>query len=137
MIDAPLKRRRLRNAFGSFQNLILGFGDAFTQLVDPGLFSKEISNCLVVTVVFEKRLVRANHFCILGKPLANARAKTDDPLDALSRKKRITKYLLGPLSDAVHAAGTLHQSNDCPWQVIVHNNETVLQVLAFAEDIGG
>ena len=41
------------------------------------------------------------------------------------------------LSDTVHTSGSLNESDNRPWQVVVDYDMGILKVLAFAEYIGG
>ncbi|SHV95877.1 Uncharacterised protein [Mycobacteroides abscessus subsp. abscessus] len=50
-------------------------------------------------------------------------------------EKGIQQDSLGLLANAVDTAGTLDESDDRPRQVVVHDDVSVLQVLALAEDI--
>ena len=60
-----------------------------------------------------------------------------DSLDAVGRQERVAEDLLGLLADAVDAAGSLDEPDDGPGQVVVDDDRAVLEVLAFAEDVGG
>ena len=40
------------------------------------------------------------------------------------------------LTDTVNTSGTLNQADDCPWQVIIHDNVGILKVMTFGKHIG-
>ena len=63
--------------------------------------------------------------------------KSDDPLHAVGRQERVAEDRVGLLADAVDAAGPLNQADDRPGEIVVDDDRAVLEVLAFAEDVGG
>ena len=95
------------------------------------------SDGLVVPVVLEEGLVGAHHLGVLVQALPHAGAQPDDALHAVGRQEGVAEDLLGLLPDAIHAARPLDQADDGPRQVVVDDDGAVLEVLAFAQDIGG
>ena len=87
--------------------------------------------------VLEKSFIGADDLGVFAQALADPRAQPDKPFDAICRHKGVTKNLLGFLADTVHAARALDEADDGPGQIEVHHDGGVLEVLAFAEDIGG
>ena len=87
--------------------------------------------------VLEKGFVRADDFGVFLETLADARAQADEALDALGRQKRVAENFLGFLADTIHAARALNEADDGPRQIEVHDDGGVLEVLAFAENVGG
>ena len=87
-------------------------------------------------LVLEKGFIGTHNLGVLGQALADAGAKPDEALDAFGGQERVAEDRVGALADAVHSAGALNQPDDRPGQVEVHNNGTILKVLALAEDVG-
>ena len=92
---------------------------------------------LIVAVVLEKGFVRADDLGVFLQALPDAGTQADDPFDAIGRQKRVAEDGLGLLADAVHTASPLDQADDGPGQVIVDHDRCILQVLAFAQYVGG
>ena len=90
-----------------------------------------------LSLILKEGLVRADDFGVLLQALPHARAQADDALDAIGRQEGVAEDGVGLLADAVHAAGALDQADDGPGQIVVDDDGAVLEVLAFAEDIGG
>jgi hypothetical protein len=90
-----------------------------------------------VFFVLEKRFIGADDFGVFAQTLADSRAQADETFNAICRHKRVAKNLLGFLADTIHTAGTLDEADDGPRQIEVHDDGGVLQVLTFAQDIGG
>ena len=102
-----------------------------------GLFVVEIGNNLIVLVVIEKGFIGANHFRVGVEPRPHFCAKIDDRFDSVCWQKAVAEDFVGLLTDTIHAARPLDEPNDRPRQVIVHDDESVLEVLSFTQDIGG
>ena len=49
----------------------------------------------------------------------------------------IAENLFRFLADAIHAARALDEADDGPGQIEIHDDGGILEVLAFAEDVGG
>ena len=103
---------------------------------DTGLFVVEVVNGAGVFVL-EKGFIGADDLGILIKSCANAGAQPDQTFDALGRQERVAEDVLRLLANAVDAAGALDEADDGPGQVVVDDDGTVLEVLAFAEYVGG
>ena len=88
-------------------------------------------------LILEESFIRADDFRVLVQPLAHAGAETDETLDAVGGQKRVAEDFLRFLPDAVHAARALDQTDNGPGQIEVHDDGGVLEVLSFAQDIGG
>ena len=73
---------------------------------------------------------------IFLQTLADARAESNEPFHAIGRQERITKYLFGLLTDAIYTTGALNEADDGPWQIVVHDDCTILEILTFAENVG-
>ncbi len=99
---------------------------------NAGVLRIEIAHGLLVALVFEERLIAPHDFRILVQTLSDTTAQTDDPLNTIGGEERITADLLRHLADTVNASGSLDQSNNGPWKVVIHNNGAILQVLSFA-----
>ena len=104
---------------------------------DAGFFGEKVADKVVVAFVLEKGFVRADHLGVFLQALADARAQSDEPLDAIGGKKGVAEDLFGFLPDAVHTACALDKTDNGPGEVVVDDDGGILQVLAFAEDIGG
>ena len=87
--------------------------------------------------VFEERLVRAHHLGVVLQPRAHAGAQPNESVHALGGQEGIAQDLVGPLAKAIHPARALNQPDDGPRQVVVHHDGAILQVLPFAEHVGG
>ena len=103
---------------------------------DAGLFVVEVVNGAGVFVL-EKGFIGADDFGILVKSCAYAGAQPDQAFDALGGEERVAEDVLRLLANAVDAAGALDEADDGPGQVEVDDDGAVLEVLAFAEHIGG
>jgi hypothetical protein len=55
-------------------------------------------------------------------------AEADDLFDAIARQEGIALNFFGSLTDAVHTASALDESDDGPRQVIVNDDRAVLEV---------
>ena len=104
---------------------------------DARLLVVEIDQDPIVAVVFEERLVGADHLGVLAQAGADAAAQADDALDAVGREEGVGEDLLGPLADPVDAAHPLDEPDDRPGQIVVDDDAGVLEVLALGEDVGG
>ena len=104
---------------------------------DAGLLVVEIEEFLPLALVLEEGFIGADDLSVLVQALADARAQANDALDAIGGQERVAEDLLGLLADAIHAARALDQADDGPRQIVVDDDGAVLQVLAFAQDIGG
>jgi hypothetical protein len=102
----------------------------------PGLLGEQVAEGLVVAIVLEEGFVGAHHLGVLSEPLADAGAKADDLLDAVGWEKCVAEDLVGMLADAVDTARALEQADDRPGEVVIDDHGRVLEVLAFAEDVG-
>ena len=69
----------------------LSFGVAVENV---RLLVVEIDEILAFAFIFEKRLIRADHFSVLMETLSHARAQTDQVLHTVSRQERIAENLL-------------------------------------------
>ena len=65
----------------------------------------------------------------------DAGTQENKAFDAFCGQEGVAEDLLGFLTDAVTPSGTLHEANNRPGQVVVYDDRTVLQILAFAQDI--
>ena len=104
---------------------------------DAGLLGEQVADDLVVPVVLKEGLIGADDFGVLLQALADAGAQADDPFNAVGRQEGVAEDLLGLLADAVHAAGALDKPDDRPGQIVIDDDGAVLEVLAFAEHVGG
>ena len=104
---------------------------------DAGLLGEQVADRLLVVVVFEEVFVGADDFGILLQALADSGPQPEDSFNAVGRQEGIAENGLRLLADTVHAAGTLHKPNDGPRQIVIHHDGGVLEVLAFAEHVGG
>ena len=93
----------------------------------------ENSRLLVVKIkngplvfVLEKGLIGSNDLGILMETRSDTRPKPDQALNSVGRKERIAKNAVCLLPDAIHAAGSLDQADDCPWEVVVHDDGAIL-----------
>ena len=64
-------------------------------------------------------------------------AELDDAFHAVGGQEGVAEDLVRFLPDAVYSAGPLDQADDGPGEVVVDDDGAVLEVLAFAEDVGG
>ena len=91
----------------------------------------------LLVVVFEERLVGPDHLGVLVETNPHAGPQPQQALDPLGRQKGIAQDVARPLADAVDAARALNQADDRPRQIVVHHDGAVLQILSFAEHVGG
>ena len=103
---------------------------------DACLLVVEVEQRRTVGLVLEERLVRAHDLGVLGEPGADARPQADDPFDTLGWQEAAAEDLLSALADAIDAACALDEADDAPREVVVHDDRTVLEVLALAEHVG-
>ena len=87
-------------------------------------------------IIFEECLVGADDFSVLKKTRADAGTQENKAFDAFCGQEGVAEDLLGFLTDAVNPSGALHEANNRPGQVVVHDDGAVLQILALAQDIG-
>ena len=104
---------------------------------DARAFVVEVEDRLVVVFVFEKRLVCTDYFGVLPEPRPDPATEVDDALYALGGKEGVAQDLFRFLPDAVDAARPLYEPDDGPRQVVVNDDVAVLEVLAFAQYVGG
>ena len=129
------------SANGILPNLIgvrnkVNLGILFT-VEQAGLFVVKIGNDFIVLVVVEEGFIGANNFGVGVEPRSHLRTKIDDRFDSVCRQETVAEDFVGFLADAIHAASPLDEPNDRPRQVKVDDDESVLKVLSFAQDIGG
>ena len=91
---------------------------------------------MIVRIVLKEGLVTPDDLSIFFEPLPDSVAKVDDPFDAIGRHERVAVDFAGLLSNSIHASGALDQPDDGPWQIVVHDHVTILEVLTFAKHIG-
>jgi hypothetical protein len=90
-----------------------------------------------VLVVIEKGFIGANYFRVRVEPRSHFCSKVDDRFDSVCWQEAVAKDFVGLLTDTIHAACPLDKTNDRPRQVVVDDDESVLEVLSFTQDIGG
>ena len=86
--------------------------------------------------VLKERLVCTDDLGVLLQSDPDAIAQVDDALHAVCGQERVAEDLFRHLPDTVDASRPLDEPDDCPWQVVVHDDRAILQVLAFAQHVG-
>ena len=97
----------------------------------------EVVYGLICAVIFEKCLIRSDHFAVFLQACAHPCTQSDNALHAVRGQEGIAKDVPGDLAYTVYASCPLNQADDGPGQIIIHNYRTVLKVLAFAQYIRG
>ena len=69
--------------------------------------------------------------------LPDAGPQPNDPFDPIGGQEAVTQNPIGLLTDPIDAASPLDQPDDGPREIEVHDDSRILQVLAFAEHVGG
>ena len=91
----------------------------------------------LVVVAFKEGLVGADDFGVFIQAAAYFGTEGDDGFKSVGGEKAVAEDFGGLLADAVDAAGALDETDDRPREVVVDDDGAVLEVLAFAEDVGG
>ena len=92
---------------------------------------------MVVAVVLEELLIGTDYFGVFTQTLSDTGAQTDNSFHAVGGEEAVAEDAVGFLSNTVHTAGTLDEADDGPREVVVDNDGRVLEILTFAEHIGG
>ena len=88
-------------------------------------------------VALEEHLVASHYVGCLVDAVVQALAQLDNLFHTVGREEGIADDVVALLSDTVHTSGSLNESDNRPWQVVVDDDMRILQVLTFAQYIGG
>ena len=88
-------------------------------------------------VALEEHLVASHYVGCLVDAVVQALAQLDNLFYTIGREEGIADDVVALLSDTVHTSGSLNESDNRPWQVVVDDDMRILQVLTFAQYIGG